>query len=284
MTALILGPVLSVTGRGDNKTLWAELWLFLMPMLMAFPIGLGFGKPDFWSLDLALGPFAATRPVTSAQLLAAKLKTAACSALLSWALLLALAPAVIYATCKTDHWEHMWNSSAMLYSPMSQWLLPVLSIVAAVSVTWSVLVFGIWLGYSGRAGFYYSMTAIGLAAFLVGFFRFIWWLDHPRSRGDTLVGMLPWLPWALAIVVTLKAFASVRCVRELRLRRLVSDGGVILSVCVWLAATLCLVGFAMLLSPRIGWFRDTAILAALVAIPAFTIAVAPLTISWNRHQ
>jgi hypothetical protein len=284
MTALILGPVLSISGRGDTKTLWAEMWLFLMPMLMAFPIGLGFGKPDFWSLDLALAPFASTRPVTSSQLLAAKLKTAAYSSLLSWTLLLILAPTIIYTTCVTDHWKHMWNSSAMLYSPTSQWLLPVLSIVAAVFVTWSLLVFGIWLGYSGRAGFYYSMTAIGLTAFLVGFFRFIWWLEHPRSRGDSLVGMLPWLPWALAIVVVLKACASVLCIREVRHRRLISDRSVILSVCAWSAATLCLVVFASLLSPRIGWFRDTAILAALVVIPAFTIAVAPLTISWNRHQ
>jgi hypothetical protein len=284
ITALILGPVLSITGRSDSKTLWAEMWLFMMPVLMAFPIGLGLGKPDFWSLDLALAPFAATRPVTSAQLLAAKLKTAAWSALLAWMLLLLVAPTIIYATCKTDHWEHMWRSSAMLYSPLSQWLLPILAIVAAVFITWSLLVAGIWLGYSGRPGFYYSMTSVGLAAFLIAFFRFIWWLDHPRSHGDTFVGVLPWLPWALAIVVTFKAFATVLCVRELRRRHLVSDREVIVYSCAWLGATICLVVFASLLSPRIGWFRDTAIIAAFVAIPTFTIALAPLTISWNRHR
>jgi hypothetical protein len=284
ITALILGPVLSITGRGDSKTLWAEMWLFIMPMLMAFPIGLGFGKPDFWSLDLALSPFAATRPVTSAQFLGAKLKTAACSTLLAWTLLILVAPTFIYATCKTDHWEHLQRSSAMLYSPTSQWLLPILMIVAAVLITWSLLVAGIWLGYSGRPGFYYSMTVVGLTVFVTAFFYVIWWLDHPRSRGETLVGMLPWMPWVLAIVVTFKAFTSVMCVRELRHRRLVSDHGVTSYACAWLGATICLVIFASLLSPRIGWFRDTAIIAAFVAIPTCTIAAAPFTISWNRHQ
>ena len=73
--------MLSFTGRGEKETTWAEMWLFIMPILLAFPIGLGFGKPDFWSLDLTLSPFIATRPITAGQLLAAKMKSAACSAL-----------------------------------------------------------------------------------------------------------------------------------------------------------------------------------------------------------
>ena len=43
------------------------------------------------------------------------------------------------------------------------------------------------------------------------FFFFVWWLDHPRSRGDTIVGMLPWLPWALAALVTLKVWLRAYC-------------------------------------------------------------------------
>ncbi len=85
---LILGPVLSFTGRErKGNAVGRDVAGHRMPILLAFPIGLGFGKPDFWSLDLTLSPFFATRPVTAGQLLAAKMKSAACSALLAWAIL-----------------------------------------------------------------------------------------------------------------------------------------------------------------------------------------------------
>jgi hypothetical protein len=284
VAALILGPVLQFTGRGDKETLWAEMWLFVMPMLLAFPIGLGFGKPDFWSRDLTLSPFAATRPVTSAQLLAAKLKTAACSTLLTWLLLVIVAPVSVYLWCDSVHWGHLQRSTAMLYSPTSQWLAPLLAISTAMIVTWALLVSGLWLGYSGRAGFYYSMTSVGLALFTTGFFYFVWWLDHPRSRGDVAVSMLPWLPWMFAAIVTAKVFSAALCALTLRRSRLVSSRSLIAYTSMWLIATATLVLFACILSPRIGWFRDTAIIAALCTVPASTIAIAPLTISWNRHR
>lgn len=283
-TALILGPVLWFTGRGPEKTTWAEMWLFIMPMLLAFPIGLGFGKPDFWSLDLPLPSFITTRPITAGQLLAAKMKSAACSALITWASLLLVAPACIYLFCDTKHWGHFANMSGLLYSPISQWLLPVLFLVAAVFITWSLLVGSLWLGYSGRAGFYYSMTGIGLTAFVTWFFSFVWWLDHPRSGGETLVGTLPWLPWALAALFTAKVWGTVLVVRELRRRRLISERSILCYLCVWLTATACLVLCAWFMSPRIEWFRNIAMLAGLCAIPAFAIAIAPLTIAWSRHR
>ncbi len=118
-----------------------------------------------------------------------------------------------------------------------------------------------------------------------GFFFFVWWLDHPRSRGDALVGMLPWMPWALAALVTTKVWIATLDCREsaspaFRLRAAVSRH----THGVWLAATACLVLYAWLLSPRIEWFRNTALLAGLCAIPAIGIAIAPLTIAWNRHR
>jgi hypothetical protein len=170
----------------------------------------------------------------------------------------------------------------MLYSPLSQWLLPVLLLVGAVLMTWSLLVANIWLGYSGRAGFYYSVAAV--TAFVAWFFFFVWWLDHPRSRGDTFTGMLPWLPWALATAVTAKVWLTALGVRELRRRRLVSDRGIAAYACVWLVATGCFVLGACLMSPRIEWFRNMVLLAGVAAFPLLSAVAAPLAISWNRHR
>jgi hypothetical protein len=281
---LILGPVLAFTGRDEKDTLWAETWLAIMPIMLAFPIGMGFGKPDFWSLDLTLPSFATTRPVTSGQLLTAKLKAAACSALTTWAVLLLVAFVGIYFYCDTTHWKHIGGSLAILYSPVSTWAVPALLLVAAILATWGLLVHSIWLGYSGRAGFYYSLTAIGLTLFVAGFFYLVWWLDHPRTRGDTFVGMLPWLPWALAAVVTTKVWFATLCASALRRRRLISGSSVAKYSCIWLGATACLVLCAWLMAPRIEWFRNTMMLAGLCAIPSASIVIAPLAIAWNRHR
>jgi hypothetical protein len=283
-TLLILGPVLSITERGEKETLWAEMWLAILPVLLAFPIGLGFGKPDFWSLDVSMSPFIATRPITPAQLIAAKMKAAALSSITSWSIVLAIAPAWIYLTCDTEHWGHMWRSSGMLYAPFSQWALPVLTLVGAMLLTWSLLVRSVWLGYAGRPAFYYSFTGIGLAAFLTAFFFFIWWLDHPRSRGDTLVGMLHWLPWALAAAVTAKLTVASFCARMLQRRQLASARSVATYGAIWLLCTALLVCCAWLMAPRIEWFRNMMMLSALVAIPCASIVLAPLAISWNRHR
>jgi hypothetical protein len=283
-TLLILGPVLSFTGRGEKETLWAETWLVILPIMLAFPIGMGFGKPDFWSLDLKLSPFLATRPITAGQLVAAKLKAAACSALLAWSLVLMVSATVIYLFCDTTHWDHARETLAILYSPFSQWALPVMTLAGAVFLTWSLLVSSIWLGYSGRAGFYYTLTAIGLAAFVTGFFLLVWWLDHPRGRGSTLVGMLPWLPWALAALATTRIWIATLCTPRLVRRRLVTRRNVAKYACVWLMATVCLLYGGWLMSPRIEWFRNTIMLLGLCTIPALTIVVAPLAIAWNRHR
>jgi hypothetical protein len=284
LMALILGPVLWFTGREQEETLWAEMWLAIAPLLIAFPVGLGFGKPDFWSLDITLSPFFAARPVSSGQLLAAKLKAAACSALLAWAILLLIAPLWIYLYCDTKHWRDLWIQSGFLYSPTSHWVLPILAVICAVLITWSLLVRNIWLGFSGRPGFYYSLSGIGLTAFVWAFFFFVWWLDHPRSRGDRIVGMMQWMPWALAAAVTIKVWIATWLVEELKRRRFVSVSGIAAYAGAWLAASACLVLYAWLLAPQVEYFRNTAMLIGLCAIPAVSIAIAPFTIAWNRHQ
>jgi len=284
MTWIILGPVMSFTGHGHKATYWAEMWLTVMPLLLAFPIGLGFGKPDFWSLDLAFSPFFSTRPVSDGQFLAAKMKAAACSTLLAWAILLLAAPAYIYMYCDTKHWSDIWGQWQMLYFPFSARAVPIIGLLGGMLVTWGLLVRNIWLGYCGRPGFYYSITGTGLVTFVAGLFFFVWWQDHPRTHGDSITGMLTWIPWALAAIVTAKVWLSALLARTQLRRGLISVRSVVLYASFWLCATGCLMSGAWLLAPRIEWFYNTMMLVAMCVVPVATIVAAPLTIAWNRHQ
>jgi hypothetical protein len=282
--ALILGPVLAFTGRQEKETLWAEMWIAIMPVLIAFPIGLGFGKPDFWSLDIGLSPFAATRPVSSGQLIAAKLKAAAGSALLAWTIVLVIAPAFIYLFCDSSHWRSWWTQTGFIYAPFSHWILPFLAIACGVLMTWSLLVRNIWLGYSGRPGFYYTLSSIGLAVFVFVFFYFVWWLDHTLSRDDRIVDMMAWIPWTLAVAATVKVWAAALLAIKSRREQMVSVRGLATYAGIWVFATALLVFYACLFAPRVEYFRNTTILLAFCTIPAVTIALAPFTIAWNRHR
>jgi hypothetical protein len=281
---LILTLTIRFTDGDAKATMWAETWLALMPILLAVPIGMGFGKPDFWSLDLSLPAFVAARPVSGGQLLGAKMKAAALSTLLAWAAVLLVAPLCIYLYLDTEHWREAWEVSGILYSKFSQWALPVLGLVMAMLLTWRLLIGSIWLGYSGRPGFYYSLVAIGMAGLLTALYFLVWWAEYPRSRDKMIVSTLPWLPWLLAAYLTVKVWAAARCADQLHRRRLISTRHIGLFVCIWLAATSCILFRAWLLSPRIEWLRCTLLLGALCVIPVARIAAAPITIAWNRHR
>jgi hypothetical protein len=281
---VILGPVLALTGGGREATFRIETWLAILPILLAVPIGLGFGKPDFWSFDLSLSPFLTTRPVTAGQILAARLKSAACSSALAWAIVVAIAPIGIYLLADTKHWQDVWGVWSSLYSPVALRALLFLLLGGAVFLTWSLLVSTLWLGYSGRSALYHTFSAVGLGAFVAWFFFYVWWLDHPRTHGNLFVEMLPWLPWALAALLTTKVWGAVFCVRHLRRRRLVTDRGISLYLAASVLAVACIVFAGSLFSPRIEWLRNAAILAALNTIPVLTIIATPFAIAWNRHR
>jgi hypothetical protein len=283
-TILILFLTIRFTDGGAKATMWAETWLGLMPILLAVPIGMGFGKPDFWSLDLPLPTFVAARPVSGGQLLAAKMKVAAISTFLTWTVLILIAPLCIYLYLDTEHWHNAWETSGVLYSDFSRWALPILAVVMAMLLTWGFLVANIWLGYSGRPVFYYSFVAVGMAGLLAALYFLVWWASSPRSRDNFIVNVLPWLPWLLATAIAAKAWTATACAHLLHRRRLVSRRHIAVFLCIWLAATSCLMYRGWLLSPRIEWLRDTLLLVALCMIPAARLAAAPLTIAWNRHR
>jgi hypothetical protein len=281
---LILGPIMSITGRGPDETLTAAVWLAALPMLLALPIGKGLAKPDFWSLDLAMPPFLAVRPIDGVQLIVAKLRAAAASALLAWALLLAVAPLWMYATCDLDHMRVAWEQFGLVYAPHARWAIPILLVAAAVLLTWTLLVGSIWIGYRGRPVRFYVFTAAGAAAALLAIMFVFWWLDHRTNRGSLVVLLLPWLPWVLATLFTTKMWLAAAAIWQARRYRLVSDRILVGYFGCWAIATMLLILLAWQLSPRIGWLRGILILTMLLVIPLARIVMAAMSIANNRHR
>ena len=181
---LIVGPGTWLAGRGPEATARAALWLALLPMILALPVGKGLAKPDFWSLELGLNPFLTTRPVSDGQVVAAKMKAAALSTLLAWALLLTLAPLWLWLVGDVADLYSNWKVFCAVYSPFARVAIPMLLLNAAIILTWGLLIGGIWAGASGRPVVFAGSIVFGIVCFMSLLAFVTWWgLDGPGRSG-----------------------------------------------------------------------------------------------------
>jgi hypothetical protein len=281
---LILGPILWMTGRGPDETVRAAAFLVILPMVFTLAVGKGMAKPDFWSLELALSPFLTARPIAVSQILAAKMKTAAASALVTWLLLLTIAPAWMFATCDVRNLRELWGQFQLVYSPSAELAIPILLVITVILVTWNQLVGSIWMGYCGRPGVFYSSAALGEACLIALLMLVFWWAEHPRRFDDFAVVWASRVPWLLAACFAMKVWLAAWAASHALRRKLISWQGIVRYLGFWILATGLVVTLAWLISPRVLWLRNTLILTAVLTVPLVRIAAAPLTMAANRHR
>jgi flagellar biosynthesis protein FliQ len=282
--ALIVGPVSRINGHGHEETLWTVQWLAILPILLAVPIGKGIAKPDFWSLDLAMSSFMATRPVSDGQIIIAKMKAAACSTLLAWIVLLAVTPLWLCLAADTRDLRSIADNFRLIYSPISQWTIPILMLFIAILLTWAFMVNSIWIGLSGRTGLFYSLTSVGMTVFIGGLILIGWCVDHPNQRGNIIVTLVPYVPWILATLFTGKIVAAASVLVTVHRARVMSGRTINTCLCVWIAVTSCLAATAWLISPQVIWLRDLLVLALILVAPLARLGASPLAIAQNRHR
>jgi hypothetical protein len=278
---LIMAAVTGFAGRDADTTARTAAWLVLLPFVLAAAVGKGFAKPDFWSLELALPPFWATRPISSAALLAAKLKTAALSTAFAWALLLVVALPWLLLACDTHDLHGWWHTFTTIYGPVARWTILILLLLAAMLFTWRLMIVSLWSGLYGRSWFFVGTVGVGSVGIIV---LLGWGLLMVDDGTALLVDWLPWAPWLLAGAFLLKSWVALWAWRQAYGRGLVSGGFVGAYLSVWLGATGCLLALAFCLSPRIDWLRQTLILVALLSCPLARIGLAAVSFAENRHR
>ena len=254
-----------------------------MPALLAWPIGKGFSKPDFWSQDLSMSDFSAVKPITDADMVLIKMKMAAVSAIFSW---LSVVAFLIV-------WLPLWGNLAPVKNAANpSWLVPVaialLAIVAGILVTWRFMVSGLWLGLSGNKNLFmafavpyafFPLVAIGLTVTLNESDRLLPLLTSDLSRFEILEVIA-----ALAVIAKFSAWV-------LFWRDVASDR-VTNYLLFWAASTLPLLVLAIFLweiaKPHLpaesDAVRNLLILASLSIVPLARVGYAPSTLAKNRHR
>ncbi len=254
------------------------LSLLLVPPGLATLLGTDLGRMNLAGSSYAISPFLATRPVSTATLVFAKLRLAVRCTLVSWAILLPVALGWFvlggkYAQTADSDFVHYWG-------PVRAGTLLALLILALVGLTWTQTVKGLWTSLAGRLWVSTANMLLTLALGIGAIVVVVRLKQHPESRSGVLVVAA----WLAGTVVVLKLAAAGWVLRAVSRRRLMPPHFPIILIAAW-AATVA--GLTALLGVLISdeWVPlHLLALAVVLFVPLTRVAAAPLAVEWNRHR
>ena len=281
---ILLGPLPLITGMDAQTTGKLFTAFFLLPIGLAAVIGFGFGKLDFWARGFELSPFLSNWPVSNADLIVTKLKVAALSVLLSWAMVMITVPLWLMVWADGNGLDQFRREFfPALPRATLVWLIPGL-VVSAVLLTWTLMVRHLHLGVLGQSKAFLIFSVGGnlfAAALAVGAYAFFF---SGYGASSNRLGYFSALPWFIAVGLIAKFSVGAWAFSEARRRGLLSTGFIFGYLLIWFGATACFVGTIHLLLPDLAWRRHLLVFAAVLLFPLARIGLAPLALAWNHHQ
>jgi hypothetical protein len=260
----------------------ALVFFILLGVLITPPVMAGFAAATVRKINpggYGVTPFLATRPLTSAALVFAKLKMAMWSTLVAWLLVVLSVPLALQLS----------DTSALVLDRASRVVeavgtpravtIAVLAVSALLVSTFKQLVQSLYIGLSGRERIVKASVFLHLSMLAVLGPLAVWILET-----GALLAVVRAVPWILTVLAGLKLCAAGWVAVRLYDARLVSDRTLVVGAAVWLVAVL-------VLDRLLVWLVDTPIfpsyvllLVAILAIPLARVSAAPLALAWNRHQ
>lgn len=226
-----------------------------------------------------LSPFSATRPLTTAELIGAKVKMAMWSTLAAWGLVLVATPlALAWSGTWPVVMERMQRVHAAFGTPRAV-VLVLLILAAFIVSTWKQLVQSLHIVLTGREWLIKGTVLLTLT-FLILLGPIVEWIIDSPSAQRALWSALPLI---LAGLVGLKMSAAAWVATRLIRSRILSDRALVVGAAGWCVAVLALYGVFV-------WFfstpfvdRSVLLLIAILAVPLARLSAAPLALAWNRH-
>jgi hypothetical protein len=224
-------------------------------------------------------PFTATRPLTTAQLIAAKLQMAMWSTLAAWLLVLVAMPLAL-------EWSGTWSVVTERARRMSDAIgtpraatVVLLILAGFIVATWKQLVQSLHVGLTGREWIVKGSMLLTLT-FLILLGPIVEWIIDTPSVQRALWNALPPI---LAGLVGLKMSAAAWIATRLDRSRLLGDRALVAGAACWVLAVLALYGVLVWLCSTPFVARYVLALIAILAVPLARISAAPLALAWNRH-
>jgi len=298
---LVIGPLSWFLRDDSGSATWILAWTLVMPIILAFPLGKGFSKADFWANDLTLPTSVSIRPLANGEIIVIKMKVAALSAAISWLLVLTFLAL----------WLPLWADLAPLMMPRigiwmtyghsmwAEYAISALFIMAAALVTWTLLIGGLWVGLSGNRKLFFGTAAVYCFVPLAAFIVLTILLNHDQAvrawateDPDRVLSIFEWIATLAVIAKFWLAAFSWRSIGKPRVRAyllLWTSATLLLAVLailIWAHGSLDLelMGLMDFLPLDVYRLRNLLILVTLLIIPFGRIGFAPSVLAKNRHR
>lgn len=254
--------------------------VLLTPAFMAGFVAATVSRPNPQGRDAhGLSPFIATRPVPTAALIAAPLKTTVRSTLAAWALVLVAIPIALSLSDTAPTVIERARRFSDAVGPPRAIVVAALALAGLIVWTWKRLVQSLFIGLTGREWLIKGNVFVTLAL-LCAAGPLLYWIGNRA----VVAALWDWLGTILAVLVVLKMTAAAWIAIRLHDRRLVSDRTLVAGAACWSVTVFGLWGLLL-------WLADSALmpgylfgLIAIAAIPLARLAAAPLALAWNRHR
>lgn len=260
-------------------SLWLTvIGLMIFILFVAWAFGITMGRLGWKSYRLS--SFLATRPVSEAMLVRAKFVVAAWNTLAGWGV---LAIALLLWLALDGHAVEMlgpFEAMRQWHPAYLFWGRLVLIVGVAVVLTWLEMVQRMWIGLTGNTRLIATWGFCSFVAF-IGLIVFAFWLAFHSEYLPVLDRQLSCLAGP---AVLLKSLAAGWSLSALRRRGLIPSGVLWGMLAIWLAVAIGLFVALYALLPD-DWFSVSGVvLAIMLLLPLTRLALAPVALSWNRHQ
>ncbi|HXH38024.1 MAG TPA: hypothetical protein VNN08_05325, partial [Thermoanaerobaculia bacterium] len=237
--------------------------LLTPPLMAAFAAATVSQSNTHGSDSYGLTPFMATRPLTSASLIAAKLKATIWSTLAAWLLVLVAMPLALTLSGTFPlviEWNH--DLIGFVGTPRAI-VIVLLGFVGLLVSTWKQLVKSLSIGMSGREWVVKASVFVSLSA-LAAIVPLAHWVFGNRF----LMGVL-WnaFPSILAVLVCVKLSAAAWIAMRLHDSGLVSGRTILLGAICWDVLVFALYGLLVWILPALLFRGYFLALVAILAVP-----------------
>jgi hypothetical protein len=265
----------------------------LTPVILALLTGSVAGMPLVTASDGSIAPFLATRPISTGDMVIAKLGAAALAATLAWVIVLVLTPIWLITWCDTTFVMRAWTRFSEMFPGRQRWMMVALCAMTWWLITWRMSVVNLYVAVSGRATLLTGYVIAGLALAITFVAIVCGELGTAAESGveGTIFSSVVTLAWILNVVLVLKLALAASSTSKALLRGWVSGRAVGIGAGAWLSASFVVSLTLYELASReptlarvTPWLGLLAALYGLLLVPLARIALATQALAGVRHR
>jgi hypothetical protein len=234
-----------------------------------------------WVKDYyGVAPSTATLPISTGELVGAKLRAAALSALAAWGFVVVAVPVAVLLTGRQEEVLGCWQQAQQHLHPFKLAALIMAAATLLFVCTWKRLVDSLFLGLTGRKWVIEGAIGVGMSVFILLCLVGGWIYRHPETH-ERFRAMLPWL---IVLVILCRLLLAGLALRQGMRQGLFEPRTALCWLTAWVLLGSALFGLLAYVVPAdlvpLGYLA----FAILLTLPMVRLTAAPLALAWNRHR